>query len=198
MSVLLGCREPSLLRGQTGLVVWLPTLQRPASRALLRRSHASFEEASAPPPGVPSEACGADRSSAAEATRRRLEDAAAARASEEAERATQRHQRRDYRPGRATEAERAARLAEMETSAAQHEEARWARVARQEAKEAKEEAEQAGRHHADAATFLAAASKDVYGTGSGGGGTLADSVGRRKFLNERGPGAGGGAAFRRH
>ena len=45
------------------------------------------------------------------------------------------------------------------------------------------EAAASGRHHTDPAAFLQAATKDVYGTTKGG--SLADTVGRRAFFNEK-------------
>ncbi len=49
------------------------------------------------------------------------------------------------------------------------------------------------RHHSETAGFMEVATKQVYGTASGGG-SMAERVGRRKFFNDR---TGSDNAFRR-
>ncbi len=49
------------------------------------------------------------------------------------------------------------------------------------------------RHHSETAGFMEVATKQVYGTASGGG-SMAERVGRRKFFNDR---TGTDNAFRR-
>jgi len=148
-----------------------------------------------------------DRSHLGEATRKRLEEAAQRKQQQEKEAAAERNRhRRDqqHRPGRLTEEERQRRLHEMTTAANEHDAQRHARIEEYEKVEAKEAADQEGRDHNDTGKFLQAATKNVYGTGgsggdinvSGGGGSLADAVGRRKAFQQRG-GDGGGSAFRK-
>jgi hypothetical protein len=151
---------------------------------------------------VPDSVRNQDRSHLGEATRKRLEEAAQRKKQEEREAAAERNrQRRDnqHRPGRLTEEERQRRLQEMTAAANEHDAQRNARIEEYEKVEAKEAVDQQGRDHNDTATFLQAATKDVYGAGGGGGGTggsLADAVGRRKAFQQRG-GEGGGSAFRK-
>lgn len=142
---------------------------------------------------VPDELKHADRSEAAEATRRRLEAAAIKKEQELKDQAAQRYQRREHRTGQLSSGDKARRLAEMTAAAEAHEGQRRGRVQQADAKEQGEEAERAERQAGSAAAFLAAASKEVYGTAAGG--SLEDTVGRRKFFNERRDGAA--AAFRR-
>ena len=82
-----------------------------------------------------------DRSDLAEATRKRLEDAARKKEAEErdaAEARRQRQRRDHHRPGRLTEEERQRRLAEMTAAADEHDAQRHARIKEYEKLEAKE------------------------------------------------------------
>lgn len=82
-----------------------------------------------------------DRSDLAEATRKRLEEAARKKAAEEREAAEARRQRQrrdNHRPGRLTEEERQKRLAEMAAAAEEHDAERHARIKEYEEVEAKE------------------------------------------------------------
>ncbi len=101
------------------------------------------------------------------------------------------------RPGQISEEERQRRLAEMTGNAAVHDEQRVSRLKLAADKDEREEQQNAVKaadqqHHSDTATFLAKATKDVYGAG-GQGAALEDRVNRRKFFAER----GGESAFRR-
>jgi len=87
---------------------------------------------------VPEELQRRDRSDLAEATRRRLEDAARKKEAEEGEKAAQRYQRRDYRPGRMTEGERKKKLEEMAVAADDHDAQRRSRLKEHEDKVAAE------------------------------------------------------------
>eukprot|EP00884_Botryococcus_braunii_P018769 jgi/Botrbrau1/5576/Bobra.97_2s0007.1 len=138
-----------------------------------------------------------DRSTFAEETKKRLEEAAREKEKEEREKAAKRFQRREYRTGQISEDEKRKRLKEMMGDAAEHDEQRWARLKKAATRDAKE-AQQDERkpvdqqRATDTADFLAKASKDVYGAG-GGAAALEDRVNRRKFFAER----GGEATFRR-
>lgn len=85
----------------------------------------------------------------------------------------------------------------MTAAANDHDAQRHARIEEYEKMEAKEAAEQQGRDQNETATFLQAATKNVYGAGGShgadGGESLADAVGRRKAFQQRG---GDGSAFR--
>lgn len=136
-----------------------------------------------------------DRSEAAEATRRRLDEARKKVDEEEREEERQqqlnRKRKQQHRPGQLTEEERKKRLAEMTTAAQDHDASRQQRIQEYGQVEAKEEAEHRSRVHDGnkAAAFLHQQSK-----GEEGGGSLADAVGRRRAFVQRG---GDGSAFRR-
>ncbi|DBB05825.1 hypothetical protein WJX82_010516 [Trebouxia sp. C0006] len=133
---------------------------------------------------APNEVQARDRRDAAEATRKRLDDAAKLKAQEEREKAAQKHQRQEYKTGRLTEEEKARRLAEMQGNAEVHDDARWHRLSAEKQKDAAEVSEQANQGSGSAAAFLKQAHKTVYGA-TGEGATLQDRIGRRKYYNDK-------------
>ncbi|KAL0040595.1 hypothetical protein WJX77_011876 [Trebouxia sp. C0004] len=133
---------------------------------------------------APEELQACDRRDAAEATRKRLDDAAKLKAQEEREKSAQKHQRQEYKTGRLTQEEKARRLAEMQGNAEVHDDARWQRLSVEKQKDAAEVLEQANQGSGSAAAFLKQAHKTVYGA-TGEGATLQDRIGRRKYYNDK-------------
>ncbi|KAK9792960.1 hypothetical protein WJX73_009574 [Symbiochloris irregularis] len=143
-----------------------------------------------------------DRSAAAEATRARLEKAAADKEEEERWKASQRYVRKTHKTGKLTEEERQARLAEMTGNADVHEEARWQRLANARKRDdadtgpapddsaAGEDKQTGGKHGSKHDEYMKNTMREMYGTGT----SVEDQVGRRKYYSERG---GDRAAFRR-
>lgn len=121
-----------------------------------------------------------DRSALAEATRKRLEEAAQRKEQEEKDKANQRYQRKEYRTGTMTAEERAAKLAAMQQAADEHEAQRVQRISDAQRKEEQEgETYANGRHDSD--KFLKTATRAMHESEAA---SMADQVGRRKFYSD--------------
>lgn len=132
---------------------------------------------------APEELQGRDRRDAAEATRRRLDDAAKLRAQEDCDKAAQKYHRQEYKTGKLSQEEKAKRLAEMQGNAEVHDSARWQRLTDEKRKDAAEALEQ-GNATGSSADMMKQAHKALYGT-AGEAASLEDRIGRRKYYNDK-------------